>query len=342
VLSDHSTSFKRKSRMKKTLLALLISAGVSTAAMAQSTVTVYGILDVNVTSGKTDGAGANTAMSENTLTTSRLGFRGTEDLGGGLKAEFQLESKLTPSTGVAGAGSTTSASSQFFNREAWVGLNSATLGSIRLGTTDTTDAGNIESMVSQAGNMALATQLGLDKNKVIRYTTPTFAGFSAQVGYSNPDSTTTAEVTNNSIKSGLVKYEAGKLGAYAGVERKQIDATHTQDHKIVGAKYDLGYTRVGAYYGVKDGATLATADTGEVKQTRVSAAVPLSNGYTAHAVYLKDKTATQAAADFDGYKLAMTKAFSKRTTGYVGYIVTDYVGATADNNTYVVGLAHLF
>lgn len=328
--------------MQKTLLALLISAGVSVTAMAQSNVTVYGIVDVNMSSSKNDGAGANTAMSENSLATSRLGFRGTEDLGGGTKVEFQLESKLLPSTGVAGSGTTTTASSQLFNREAWVGLSSATLGSIRLGTTDTSDAGNIESAVSQAGNFALATQLGLDKNKVIRYTTPTFAGFSAQVGYANPDSTTTTEVTANSIKSAVVKYEAGKLGAYAGVESKQIDSTHTQDHKIVGAKYDFGVARVGAYYGVKDGATLATTNTGEVKQTRVSAAMPLSQSYTAHAVYLKDQTATQAATDFDGYKLAVTKAFSKRTTGYAAYVNTDYVGATADNQTYVVGLAHAF
>jgi hypothetical protein len=74
----------------------------------------------------------------------------------------------------------------------------------------------------------------------------------------------------------------------------------------------------------------------------LSAALPLSNGYTAHAVYLKDKTVTQAATDFDGYKFAVTKAFSKRTTGYAGYIVTDYTSATADSQTYVVGLAHSF
>lgn len=322
--------------MKKIVIATLLAAAAGLT--SAQTVSVYGVLDVNVSSSKTDGAGANTAMSENSLTTSRLGFKGVEDLGGGLKAEFQLESKLTPSTGVAGSSTT----NQVFNREAWVGLNSATLGAVRLGTTDVTDAGNIEAIVSQAGNFALATQLGLDKNKVIRYTTPKLAGFTAQVGYANPDSTTTTEVTNNSIKSAIVAYEAGKLGVYVGAESKQIDSTHTQDHKIAGAKYDLGFASVGAYYGVKDGATLATTDTGEVKQTRVSVAAPLSAGYTAHVVYLKDKTASQASTDFDGYKLALTKAFSKRTRGYVAYASTDYVGATADNQSVVVGLNHSF
>ena len=112
--------------MKKTLLALLISAGVGTTAMTQSSVDVYGILDVNVTSSKNDGAGANTAMGENALSTSRLGFKGAEDLGGGLKAEFQLESKLLPSTGTAGA-----SNNVLFNRESWVGLNSTKLGAVR-------------------------------------------------------------------------------------------------------------------------------------------------------------------------------------------------------------------
>lgn len=320
--------------MKKLVIATLLAAATGLAS-AQS-VTVYGIMDVNVTSSKTDGAGANTAMGENTLSTSRLGFKGAEDLGGGLKAEFQLESKLFPSTGTVGATNT------LFNRESWVGLNSTKFGAVRLGLTDVTDGVNIDSAVSQISELALGSELGTDKTKVIRYTTPTFAGFSAQVGYSNPDSTTTSEVTTNSIKGAFVKYEAGKLGVYGGLESKKIDGTYDQKAKIVGAKYNFGFASLGAYYNVKDGATQATESTGEVKQTRVSAAVPLGNGFSAHAAYLKDKTSTQASTDYDGYKLAVTKAFSNRTTGYVAYVATNYVGSTADSQTAVVGVRHSF
>lgn len=326
--------------MKKLVIATLLAAATGLAS-AQS-VTVYGIMDVNVTSSKTDGAGANTAMGENTLSTSRLGFKGAEDLGGGLKAEFQLESKVLPSTGVVGAGTTSTASSQLFNRESWVGLNSAKFGAIRMGLTDVTDGVNIDSAVTQISELALGSELGTDKAKVIRYTTPTFAGFSAQVGYSNPDSTTTSEVTTNSIKGAFVKYEAGKLGVYGGLESKKIDGTYDQKAKIVGAKYNFGFASVGAYYNVKDGATQATESTGEVKLTRISVAVPLGNGFAAHAAYLKDKTSTQASTDYDGYKLAVTKAFSNRTTGYVAYVSTNYVGSTADSQTAVVGMRHTF
>ena len=123
---------------------------------------------------------------------------------------------------------------------------------------------------------------------------------------------------------------------------KKIDGAYNQTHKVVGAKYDLGIASVGAFYGVKDGATQATENTGEVKQTRLSVAVPLGAGYAAHGAYVKDKTSTQASTDYDGYKLAVTKAFSNRTTGYVAYINTNYVGSTADNQTAVVGVRHSF
>ena len=137
--------------------------------------------------------------------------------------------------------------------------------------------------------------------------------------------------------------EAGKLGVYAGYESKKIDGSYDQTHKIVGAKYDLGIASVGAFYGVKDGATQATENTGEVKQTRISAAVPLGAGFAAHAAYLKDKTSTQAATDYDGYKLAVSKSFSKRTTAYAAYINTNYKDSSvADNQSYVVGVRHAF
>ena len=327
--------------MKKLVLASILASlmGVASA----QTVSVYGIVDVNITSSKTDGAGTNTAMSENTLSTSRLGFKGTEDLGNGLKAEFQLESKLLPTTGTMGTN--TSTTNTVFNREAWVGLNSASLGAVRLGVSDVTDAANIDIITAgQAANLGLFSTLALsvDKTKVVRYTTPTFAGFSAQVGYSNPDSTTTAEVQTNAIKSAFVKYEQGSLGVYGGFEDKQIDGSYNQKNKMVGAKYNFGVAYLGASYSVRDGATQVTADTGELKQTRVTTVVPVGNGFSAIGVYGKNTTSTEASTDNTTYKLAVTKDFSKRTTAYAAYINTNYVGATADNQTVAVGVRHSF
>jgi len=329
-------------QFKKLFVAGLL-AGITGIASAQPQVTVYGIIDVNTESGKNKGSGANTAVGDNGLNTSRLGFRGNEDLGGGLRAEFQLESRMNPSTGVVGAGSTTTASSQFFSREAWVGLSSTKFGAIRLGTTDVTNAVNIDFIVSQAGNLGLATtQLGIDKAKTIRYSTPVFKGFSAEVGYASPDATNTNELTGNSIQSAMLRYEKGKLGVYGARENRKVDSTYTQGHTIIGTKYDFGKIRVGAYHGIKDAATLATADTGEVKQTRLSAAMPLKNQYTAHVVYVKDATASQASTDYDGYRFLLSKDFSKRTTAYAGYNMLNFVGGTADRTSYLAGLVHRF
>jgi predicted porin len=279
-------------------------------------------------------------MGDNALATSRLGFRGTEDLGGGLKAEFQLESKLAPSNGMVGADSANATQSNvMFNRESWVGLSSTNFGSIRLGTTDVTDAVNIDAKVSQAGDLALLSELGTDKKKSIRYSTPNFSGFSAQVGYSNTGRTT----------AGYIAYEAGNLGLYAGVEEAAAvaaEATLDQKHTVLGAKYDFGFAAFGVSYGKKDQATAALQGTnGDLTQTRVSASAPvaaLGSGVKFHAVYLKDESDTVVKADYDQYTLALTKALSKRTSAYAAYQDKDFKLDGVDTKAYTVGIVHTF
>jgi predicted porin len=348
--------------MKKLLIATAAMAVVA-GAQAQSSVTVYGVLDVNYSSQNVNKAGAQTIQNDNALNTGRLGFKGTEDLGSGLKAEFQLEGKLSASTGVVGAGKTgaaADASSELFNREAWVGLSDAKLGSVRLGTTDVTSAQGIDSIVGQAGNLSDATSnIGTDKNKSIRYTTPTWNGLTAQVGHSNEAAVASATTgiqteatTAKSITSAFVGYEAGNFGVYVGQSEQKQTATYNQKETAYGVKYNFGFATVGAYQSKQDA---TTASGRELTQTRVSVAAPvkaLGGGVTAHAVYFKDSTANNSsivvATDdvqaVDGYKLALTKAFSKRTTGYVAFIDTkDASSATTnDSKTYVVGVAHTF
>lgn len=104
--------------MKKTLVALATLAVVS-AASAQSTVTLYGLVDLGYSFG--NGSIANkAAMVEGNSSSSRLGFKGVEDLGGGLAANFQLEAGMTPNSG---AGYTTNSNNQLSG----IGANSATV-----------------------------------------------------------------------------------------------------------------------------------------------------------------------------------------------------------------------
>jgi predicted porin len=91
--------------MKKSLVALAVAGAFSGAAFAQSSVTLFGIVDTNVQYVKGDGNGSIKRLGNSGINSSRLGFRGTEDLGGGVKANFWIEGGINTDdgTGVANA-----------------------------------------------------------------------------------------------------------------------------------------------------------------------------------------------------------------------------------------------
>ncbi len=129
--------------MKKSLLAVAAMTAFAGAAQAQSSVTVYGILDVGYVGSNTRGftdTGASTKTTANSFgssaeSTSRIGFKGNEDLGGGLNAFFTIELAVTPSdsTGQVFGGTSTSQ-----NRQTFVGLGKKGLGNASIGTQYTT------------------------------------------------------------------------------------------------------------------------------------------------------------------------------------------------------------
>ncbi len=142
--------------MKKSLFALAAVGAFAGAAQAQSSVTVYGILDVGYTSAssKVNGAVTNVSRIGNSMESgSRLGFRGNEDLGGGTAAQFVFELGMQPAgnagtnpTGSnraasnAAAGTYAGQGSSTWNpdvRQAFVGLSQKGLGTVRIGTQNT-------------------------------------------------------------------------------------------------------------------------------------------------------------------------------------------------------------
>jgi predicted porin len=88
--------------MKKSLIALAVMAAAG-AASAQSSVTLFGIVDLTYKYAKGDGNGKQHVLARDGYNSSRLGFRGTEDLGGGMSASFWLESGLNPDSGAGDA-----------------------------------------------------------------------------------------------------------------------------------------------------------------------------------------------------------------------------------------------
>lgn len=127
--------------MKHTSLALAVGAvilGTAASASAQSSVTIFGVMDAAIVR-STGSIASTTRMNTSEALGSRLGFRGTEDLGGGLSANFMLEAGLLNDTG---AGAATNSNNQAsgsaggggltFNRQAWMGLLGK-FGEVRLG-----------------------------------------------------------------------------------------------------------------------------------------------------------------------------------------------------------------
>ena len=133
--------------MKKSLLAVAALGAFASAAQAQSSVTVYGILDVGYIGGNsrlsssaisTNGGQNKTTVNkfgDSAESTSRLGFKGTEDLGGGSSAFFTAEFQLYPTDQqLSGNGSTTGASGGLLNRQTFVGLKKNGIGQAAVGT----------------------------------------------------------------------------------------------------------------------------------------------------------------------------------------------------------------
>lgn len=168
--------------MHKTLLVgTLASLFCSCAAAQSSSVTLYGILDDFVEVVNT-GAHTTAQMASSGLYGSRWGLRGTEDLGGGLKAGFVLENGFNVNNG------TYADSTREFNRQAYVSLSQASFGELRLGrqtspmffTEGQLDAFVGASIASGLNNMSTYT---VRTDNTVAYLSPTFGGVSGEIDY---------------------------------------------------------------------------------------------------------------------------------------------------------------
>jgi len=184
------------------------------AAQAQSSVSVYGLYDGgfnNSVRKTTIGAAvpvyiSNADMTGNQQTSSRLGFRGSEDLGGGLTANFNLELGFNPGTGSVDAVTVNTSGHQSASdsvRTSVVGLSSKALGEIRIGRqlsgAFVVGAGDIFAGSNMVGDIVASSHAGAgatnttdtrvyrDATRInaVSYFTPNFSGFTARLDYSN-------------------------------------------------------------------------------------------------------------------------------------------------------------
>ena len=203
--------------MKKTLIALAALAVVS-AASAQSSVTIYGVVDMGIAQLKdsvsvlgTTGDYVKNGVQQGTLSNSRIGFKGTEDLGAGLKANFVYELQINPDENTQ----------TLTNRLATVGLSGG-FGAVTIGR-QYSPYWVVQNAVDLVGNLNYTPGYVVNNHLVdsgrvsnsVQYASPSFGGFSAiaQIGAGPAGTGTGTEAVNGAAQAGKSFGLAGIYGA---------------------------------------------------------------------------------------------------------------------------------
>jgi predicted porin len=326
------------------------------AALAQSSVALYGIGDAFIGQ-KSTGTGATkvnkSVIDSDGLFNSRWGLRGSEDLGGGLKAEFQLESLFDISNGAVTqvTSAPAAANPQLFSSQAWVGIN-GDFGNIKLGR----QVSPFHSFVGLSNNLYDATAfsttgtvwgLGSLPNYIgrldnaVSYESPIFGGVSGKVAVGlGEDQTTALSATKNTSLN--IKYAQGPvlLGYSYQKQSAQAPAFDIR-YSMLGGAYDFGVARVvGAI-------NTAKRDTTKDEEWQLGVSVPFG-AFSVAAGYGYSKGTVNGAAGNTGSGAALlgTYDLSKRTRLYVGLRKTTAKGPTGiitnETQTTGFGILHRF
>jgi general bacterial porin, GBP family len=225
--------------MKKTLLAAALLAGFAGAASAQSSVTLYGIVDVGILSqtlktGDNDPKGNQTSnqtgMASGQQSGSRWGLKGVEDLGNGLSANFVYESSVSVNSG----------SSSGFTRQSTLGLVGKSWGSIDLGrrtTPGTVAFSGIDPFGSSFGTSAIDSSMGSAFSRLsnmVMYTSPSMNGFMGSIGYSFDSGANTARMPN----SALYADRTSRYGSMTKTRAISIGLRYANGPLLIAGLYD--------------------------------------------------------------------------------------------------------
>ncbi len=361
--------------MKKTLVAIAALAAVSS--FAQSSVTLYGVGDVWLGQ-SSSGIGAakvsNMVLNSGGLNGSRFGLRGSEDLGGGLKAEFQFENGFGLDTGVttnsnsgvltgaAGAQSKTPAAPAgsavaIFGRQAFIGLNGG-FGNLRLGRQYSsydeirggTDALGHTSFSATAGAGAWDTvgaNYTFRVNNMIRYETPNMSGLTANVSFGLGENKTAA-LGADSLTAFKVQYANGPVMVGLGYQSEKavrpspVPGDFKLNHTLIAGSYDFGAAKINAGFN-----TSKWTGSNKDQEMQVGVTVPLGAVSVALG-YGTSKNSTAGVTNAKGNTVGLQALYSlsKRTTAYAGLQNTKVENgagaATAKTNVTAVGMRHTF
>lgn len=354
---------KRNTAMKKSLIALTLAA-LPVAAMAD--VTLYGTVKAGVEVSRVKTKTATQIADFG----SKIGFKGQEDLGNGMKAIWQLEQKAS----IAGT------NSGWGNRQSFIGLKGG-FGTVR--------AGNLNTVLKDSGDNVNAWESGSNTEDVlglgtigrvesreisVRYDSPVFAGFSGSVQYVPRDNANDVDKykhtksSRESYHAGLKYENAGFFGQYAGSFAKYADlntdaervAVNTanahpvkdyQVHRVV-AGYDANdlYVSVAGQYEAAKNNEVGSTKGKKHEQTQVAATAAYRFGNVtprvsyAHGFKAKVNGVKDANYQYDQVIVGADYDFSKRTSALVsaGWLKQGKGAGKVEQTASMVGLRHKF
>lgn len=330
--------------MKKSLIALAVLAA-SGASFAQSSVTLYGIADIWVGSVKTENGVAGTSQTDTVMQSggvnqSRWGLKGSEDLGGGLKANFKLEQGFNLDTGAAAV------AGQSFSRESYVGFSGG-FGEVKLGKVwtafdDVNGASNavFDSALSPTTNVFKSTAYAGNPGKTIYYAAPAMGGFGAAVSYTLDETPGTPAITSLNLT-----YAAGPVAAQFGYQvENQSASTDDTTFTRLGGSYNFGVATAKLSYGKVTNVGNVNGD--NITEYQVGVDVPVSAALTVSASYAKSNDSVSLGDQSrQGYGIAAAYSLSKRTFVYGGLradTATNAGFADDKNTVFAVGVQHKF
>lgn len=307
--------------MKKSLIALAVLGAMAGSAAAQSSVEVYGRIDLNLTKR----TGTSTVMSDgsaNGAGSSRIGFRGVEDLGGGLKAGFVIETQVWADA--------TGTPASLGNRNSYIDLMGG-FGTVRLGRhlnpallqTGAFSAFGTDYGLA-AGNTILSIE-GARYDNAISYISPNFSGLTAMLTLASEE-----QFATRAPKSFRIAYGAGPINA--GLAYTQDGAAGTEELIQLGASYNFGMATVMAAWESDDN------QTGGENAYSLGARIPVG-AFGIRATYGENENG--AAADVKQLGLGFDYALSKRT-GVYGVYARTKPDAGASTTQVTLGIGHNF
>jgi len=343
--------------MKKSLVALAVLAA-SGAAMAQSSVTLFGVVDAAYAVGK-GSASSKTQLRNSGYNSSRLGFRGVEDLGGGMKASFWLEAGVNNDDGTGSASSALNQAQTAanvgtqgltFNRRSTVSLEGS-MGELRLGR-DYTPQFWSETAFDPFGTNGVGTNIAFNKggttgvraSNSIGYLSPSMGGIKlwAQT-YMGENASTAAKVGDGNAFR--ITFDQGKFSAAIADSSLTTGAGTTNKTSNMAASYDLGVAKVMAMSN-----TTKITGAKDIKGSVIGALVPMAGG----TFRISQSQTDQAGKKAKQMAVGFVQPMSKRTDLYATYArVANSGGSTtalngsataanASSTGYEFGVKHAF